>query len=100
METIDIERKKDFKEYEMKKKAEEDHKLAQMDAQVSFPESSFSFTNYDIQERERAIKEAEEAKKRHNEHEALKHPGGREQLEEVWEEKDHVSGFMKSLKKN
>lgn len=39
METIDIERKKDFKEYEMKKKAEEDHKLAQMDAQVSFPES-------------------------------------------------------------
>ncbi|PAV57299.1 hypothetical protein WR25_23263 [Diploscapter pachys] len=74
METIDIERKKDFKEYEMKKKAEEDHKLAQMDAQ----------------ERERALKEAEEANKRHNEHEKLKHPGGREQLEEVWEEKDHM----------
>jgi len=28
--------------------------------------------------------------KKHNEHEKLKHPGGREQLEEVWEERDHM----------
>lgn len=81
MEKIDEERKKEFKEYEMKKKAEEDHKLAQMT-----PE-----------ERNKAAKEIEETKKHHNEHEELKHPGGREQLEEVWEERDHVKNFFKDL---
>ncbi|KIH62763.1 EF hand [Ancylostoma duodenale] len=75
MEAIDKQRQKEFKEYEMRKKAEEDHKLAQMDEE----------------ERKKAIHEAEEAKKRHNEHEKLKHPGSRDQLEEVWEETDHVS---------
>lgn len=74
MEKLDEERKKEFKEYEMKKKAEEDHKLAQMS-----PE-----------ERNKAVKEIEETKKHHNEHEELKHPGGREQLEEVWEERDNM----------
>ncbi|CAD6184999.1 unnamed protein product [Caenorhabditis auriculariae] len=38
----------------------------------------------------KAQHEAEEAKKRHNEHEKLKHPGSRDQLEEVWEESDHL----------
>nr|CAD2169117.1 unnamed protein product [Meloidogyne enterolobii] len=42
------------------------------------------------EERNKAAKEIEEAKKHHNEHEELKHPGGREQLEEVWEERDHM----------
>ncbi|KAL6723449.1 hypothetical protein Aduo_018458 [Ancylostoma duodenale] len=74
MEAIDKQRQKEFKEYEMRKKAEEDHKLAQMDEE----------------ERKKAIHEAEEAKKRHNEHEKLKHPGSRDQLEEVWEETDHM----------
>ncbi|PIO77756.1 EF hand [Teladorsagia circumcincta] len=74
METIDRERQKKFKEYEMRKKAEEDHKLAQMNEE----------------ERLRALHEAEEAKKRHNEHEKLKHPGSRDQLEEVWEDTDHM----------
>ncbi|EPB72589.1 hypothetical protein ANCCEY_08333, partial [Ancylostoma ceylanicum] len=79
MEAIDKQRQKEFKEYEMRKKAEEDHKLAQMDEE----------------ERKKAIREAEEAKKRHNEHEKLKHPGSRDQLEEVWEETDHVSFYLK-----
>lgn len=74
MNKVDEERKQKFKEYEMQKKAEEDHKLAQMS-----PE-----------ERERAKKEAEEAQKRHNQHEPMLHPGGKEQLEEVWEDRDHV----------
>ncbi|KAF7639616.1 hypothetical protein Mgra_00000941 [Meloidogyne graminicola] len=74
MEKLDEERKKEFKEYEMQKKAEEDHKWAQMS----------------MEERNKAIKEIEEAKKHHNDHEELKHPGGREQLEEVWEERDHM----------
>jgi hypothetical protein len=74
MEELDKERREDFKKYEMQKKEEEDHKLAQMT-----PE-----------EREKAKAEIEASEKRHNEHEKLKHPGGREQLEEVWEESDHM----------
>uniref|UniRef100_A0A914Z359 Nucleobindin n=1 Tax=Panagrolaimus superbus TaxID=310955 RepID=A0A914Z359_9BILA len=74
MEELDKERREEFKKYEMQKKAEEDHKLAQMT-----PE-----------EREKAKVEIEASEKRHNEHEKLKHPGGREQLEEVWEESDHM----------
>lgn len=75
MEEMDKQRKEEFKQYEMKKKAEQDHKLA-----VMSPE-------------ERATAETliAETEKRHNNHEKLNHPGGREQLEEVWEEKDQVS---------
>lgn len=43
------------------------------------------------QEREQAKHDIEEKEKRHNEHEKLKHPGSRDQLEEVWEESDNVS---------
>lgn len=75
MEEIDKQRREQFKEYEMKKKAEEDHNLAQMRPD----------------EREKEKHKIEEAKERHNNHEKLKHPGDREQLEEVWEESDHVS---------
>ncbi|XGW28569.1 hypothetical protein V3C99_008386 [Haemonchus contortus] len=74
MEIIDRNRQKDFKEYEMRKKAEEDLKLAQMTEE----------------ERKKAIHDAEEAKKRHNEHEKLKHPGSRDQLQEVWEDTDKM----------
>jgi hypothetical protein len=75
MDEIDRQRKEQFKEYELKKKAEEDHRLAQLNA-------------HDRAEEQRKL---EEAKQRHNKHDKLKHPGGREQLEEVWEETDHVS---------
>ncbi|KAI1725484.1 EF-hand domain pair domain-containing protein [Ditylenchus destructor] len=74
MNEIDEERKEKFKQYEMEKKAKEDHRLAQLSEE----------------ERLKELKENEEAKKRHDEHEKLKHPGGREQLEEVWEERDHM----------
>ncbi|UMM40675.1 hypothetical protein L5515_017210 [Caenorhabditis briggsae] len=74
MNKMDDQRKEDFKQYEMKKQAEEDHKLAQMS-----PE-----------EREKAKREHEEAEKRHNDHEKLKHPGSKDQLQEVWEETDHL----------
>ena len=78
MEKLDEERKKQFKEYEMQKKAEEDHKLAQMA----------------VEDRNKAMREIEEAEKQHNDHEEMKHPGGREQLEEVWEERDNVFLFF------
>ncbi|KHJ80864.1 hypothetical protein OESDEN_19456 [Oesophagostomum dentatum] len=77
MEAIDKQRQKEFREYEMRKKAEEDHKLAQMNEE----------------QRKKALREAEEARKRHNEHEKLKHPGSRDQLEEVWEETDQVTAL-------
>lgn len=77
MEEIDKQRREQFKEYEMKKKAEEDHKLAQMQPDQRAEEQ----------------RKLEESKKRHNDHEKVKHPGGRQQLEEVWEETDHVSNF-------
>ncbi|WKY16890.1 hypothetical protein Q1695_001476 [Nippostrongylus brasiliensis] len=74
MDAIDRDRQKNFKEYEMKKRAEMDHKLAQMNEE----------------ERKKAEHEAEESKKRHAQHEKLKHPGSRDQLEEVWEDTDHM----------
>ena len=74
MDEIDKQRREEFKEYELKKKAEEDHRLAQM------PDA----------ERDAEKHKLDESKKRHNEHEKLKHPGGREALEEVWEETDKV----------
>jgi len=74
MEKIDEERRERFKKYEMEKKAYEDHQLAQMS-----PE-----------ERQKALEEIEAKRKRHNEHEKVNHPGGREQLEEVWEERDKM----------
>ncbi|GMT07191.1 hypothetical protein PENTCL1PPCAC_29365, partial [Pristionchus entomophagus] len=74
MEEIDRQRADHFKQYEMQKKAEEDHKLAQLPPQ----------------EREQAKHDIEEKEKRHNEHEKLKHPGSRDQLEEVWEESDQM----------
>lgn len=81
MNIIDEERRKQFKEYELQKKAEEDHRLAQMSEE----------------ERKRATKEEEEAKKRHAEHDIVNHPGGREQLEKVWEERDKVRIFLRKL---
>ncbi|KAI6177668.1 EF-hand domain-containing protein [Aphelenchoides bicaudatus] len=75
MEKIDEQRREQFKEYELKKKAEEDHKLAQMSPDQRAAEQH----------------KLDESKKRHNEHEKVKHPGGRQQLEEVWEENDHMS---------
>ncbi|GMT36296.1 hypothetical protein PFISCL1PPCAC_27593, partial [Pristionchus fissidentatus] len=74
MAEIDRQRAEGFKQYEMQKKAEEDHKLAQMQPD----------------ERAKAKHEIEEKEKRHNEHEKLKHPGSRDQLEEVWEESDQM----------
>ncbi|KAK0397130.1 hypothetical protein QR680_001998 [Steinernema hermaphroditum] len=74
MDEIDRQRRDEFKEYEMKKKAEEDHRLAQMT-----PE-----------ERKKAEEEINAQKQRHNDHEKLKHPGSRDQLEEVWEESDNM----------
>lgn len=88
MDKIDQKRREEYKEYEMRKKAQEDHRLAQMSED----------------ERKRTIQEIKEQEKRHSDHDQVKHPGlktiifkiflgGREQLEEVWEERDKVKKF-------
>ncbi|CAG9535065.1 unnamed protein product [Cercopithifilaria johnstoni] len=73
MDELEQQRKQDFKQYEMKKKAEEDHKMAQMIET----------------EREQYIKQMKEQRWRY-EHEPLKHPGSRNQLRKVWEDTDKL----------
>lgn len=74
MEELEGQRREDFKKYEMKKKAEEDHRVAQM-TEV---------------ERIQYLRQMEEQRQRHNNHEKLKHPGSRDQLEEAWEDTDKL----------
>uniref|UniRef100_A0A0R3RLY6 EF-hand domain-containing protein n=1 Tax=Elaeophora elaphi TaxID=1147741 RepID=A0A0R3RLY6_9BILA len=74
MDELERQRKQDFKQYEMKKKAEEDHRMAQMMEM----------------EREQYIQQMEEQRQRHNIHEPLKHPGSRNQLKKVWEDTDKL----------
>ena len=75
LEAIDSKRKQEFKEYEMKKELEFRSQLAQA-----------------ANESERAslIQSHEEAIKRHSDHPRVHHPGSRAQLEEVWQEEDHL----------
>lgn len=75
MEELDRQRREEFKEYEMKKKADADHRMANMS-----PE-----------ERKKYEQDLEEMKKRHDKHERVKHPGSRDQLEEVWEDSDKMA---------
>uniref|UniRef100_A0A0N5C4A8 EF-hand domain-containing protein n=1 Tax=Strongyloides papillosus TaxID=174720 RepID=A0A0N5C4A8_STREA len=74
MTKIDKERQEKFKKYEMEKQAKYEHELANL------PE----------EERQKLKQKHEEAIKRHKEHEKINHPGDRQQLEEVWEEKDNM----------
>ncbi|MCP9266126.1 Nucleobindin-2 [Dirofilaria immitis] len=74
MDELEEQRKHDFKQYELKNKAEEDHRMAQM-----------------IQtEREQYIRQMKEQRRRHSKHEPLKHPGSRNQLRKVWEDTDKL----------
>uniref|UniRef100_A0AC35U6Z9 EF-hand domain-containing protein n=1 Tax=Rhabditophanes sp. KR3021 TaxID=114890 RepID=A0AC35U6Z9_9BILA len=74
MDKVDEQRKENFKRYELEKQAKFDHETSMLAEE----------------EKNKKIKEHEDAKKRHEEHEKLNHPGDRKQLEEVWEEKDKM----------
>uniref|UniRef100_A0A0N4ZBL4 TGF_BETA_2 domain-containing protein n=1 Tax=Parastrongyloides trichosuri TaxID=131310 RepID=A0A0N4ZBL4_PARTI len=74
IEKIDKERTEKFKQYEMEKRAKFDHEKAKL------PEA----------ERKKLEEEHKAAEERHKQHEKINHPGDRKQLEEVWEEKDHM----------
>ena len=74
-EEADANRKKDFKKYEMEKKFEKDMRLNAIN---------------DTAERKVVQEEMEKLESKHRQHDKLKHPMTKDQLEEVWEEQDHM----------
>ncbi len=71
----DKKRRDEFKTYEMEKRFEEEQRLAHIE---------------DEQKREEERKKVEELKQKHKKHETPHHPMTQDQLEEVWEETDHM----------
>lgn len=74
MEEIDRKRREDFKKYEMKKELDYRARLATLNETQRLEE----------------IKRHDESLKRHSDHPKVHHPGSKAQLEQVWEEKDHL----------
>jgi len=75
LEEADKKRREDFKKYEMEKKFEKDMRLKAIN---------------DTQERKEVQEEMEKMEAKHRQHEKLNHPMTKDQLEEVWEEQDHM----------
>jgi len=75
LEEADKQRRDDFKKYEMEKKFEKDMRLNAIN---------------DTQERKVVQEEMEKLEGKHRDHEKLKHPMTKDQLEEVWEDQDHM----------
>jgi len=75
LEEADKNRREDFKKYEMEKKFEKELQLKSIN---------------DTQERKVVQEEMEKMTAKHKQHEKLKHPMTKDQLEEVWEEQDHM----------
>ncbi|KAA0187729.1 hypothetical protein HAZT_HAZT009462 [Hyalella azteca] len=75
LEKMDAQRRKDFSQYEMQKEFEYKQQLEHMTAE----------------ERKKAEEEHEMRIKKHKDHPKLHHPGSKQQLEQVWEEEDHMN---------
>jgi len=75
LEEADKQRREEFKKYEMEKKFEKEMRLNAIN---------------DTQERKVVQEEMEKLEAKHRQHEKLKHPMTKDQLEEVWEEQDHM----------
>ncbi|CAB3369427.1 Hypothetical predicted protein [Cloeon dipterum] len=75
LEEADLKRRQEFKEYEMQKEYEKSQQLNLLDEEHR-------------KEFEHKIEEQEE---KHKKHPSLHHPGSKQQLEQVWEEQDHMS---------
>ncbi|XP_012279322.1 nucleobindin-2 isoform X2 [Orussus abietinus] len=72
----DKKRRKDFKEYEMQKKFEQEQKMKGMDEK----------------QRKDYEEELHKLQQKHMQHQPLHHPGSKQQLEEVWEKQDLMDG--------
>ncbi|XP_065348786.1 nucleobindin-2 isoform X2 [Cloeon dipterum] len=75
LEEADLKRRQEFKEYEMQKEYEKSQQLNLLDEDHR-------------KEFEHKIEEQEE---KHKKHPSLHHPGSKQQLEQVWEEQDHMN---------
>lgn len=75
LEEQDKQRKEDFKKYEMEKKFEKEMRLNAIN---------------DTAERKVVQEEMEKMEAKHRQHDKVKHPMTKDQLEEVWEEQDHM----------
>ena len=75
LEKADIERRDEFKRYEMEKKFEEEERLKHIEDEAKRAEEKVHM---------------EEMKKKHKEHGKVHHPMTKDQLEEVWETQDHM----------
>ena len=75
LEEADKNRREEFKKYEMEKKFEKDMRLKAIN---------------DTDERKVVQEEMEKMAAEHHNHDKLKHPMTKDQLEEVWEEQDHM----------
>uniref|UniRef100_A0A1L8DU96 Putative nucleobindin 2 n=2 Tax=Nyssomyia neivai TaxID=330878 RepID=A0A1L8DU96_9DIPT len=69
-------RREEFKRYEMQKEFEKQEKLRGMDEEHK--------KTYE--------EEQKKLREKHNQHAPIHHPGGKAQLEEVWEKQDHMQG--------
>ncbi|XP_055702592.1 nucleobindin-2 [Phlebotomus papatasi] len=69
-------RREEFKRYEMQKEFEKQEKLRSMDEE----------------HKKKYEEELKRLQEKHNKHEKIHHPGGKAQLEEVWEKQDHMEG--------
>lgn len=74
LEALDEQRKAEFKEYEMRKELEYRKSLENMTAE----------------QRIKVEQQHNETIKKHREHPAVHEPGSKPQLEEVWQEQDHM----------
>ncbi|XP_021358467.1 nucleobindin-2-like isoform X2 [Mizuhopecten yessoensis] len=74
LEAIDKKRREEFKTYEMAKEHErQDH-----------------LKNMSEEERKKEEEQYEELQKKHKDHPKMHHPGSKKQLEEVWQNTDHL----------
>jgi hypothetical protein len=76
LEEIDKLRRADFKDHEIQKEYDRRVKLKEMDDT----------------HRKQAEEEYKKQMEQHQKHEKINHPGSKDQLEEVWEEQDHLEG--------
>ncbi|QQP57180.1 EFhand protein NUCB1 [Caligus rogercresseyi] len=75
LEEADRKRADDFKRYEMEKKFENESRLRHIEKE---------------EDREKERVKLDEPRVRHKKHDKVNHPMTKDQLEEVWEEQDHM----------
>ena len=75
LEEADKKRRDDFKTYEMEKKFEKEERLRHIQ---------------DEEARKKETERLEQMKAKHKQHDKLNHPMTKDQLEEVWEDQDHM----------